>query len=45
MMATTSHERVPRMYEPVILNLRQIQKQIHFFLLAFRADATAFSVC
>ena len=26
-------------------DLRQIQKQIHFFLLAFRADATAFSVC
>jgi len=25
--------------------LRQIQKQIHFFLLAARAEATAFSVC
>jgi hypothetical protein len=27
------------------VNAREIQKQIHFFLLAFLADVTAFSVC
>ena len=27
------------------VNLRQIQKQIHFFLLAFLADSTAKLVC